>query len=98
MGKASAIEIEDYLADALDGRRVEFETLLTKHHKGPRNVEIMLVPDLGVDGKVHGIHLMCIDITERKVVEQQTCPPHVCRTAGLPDGYRTRRLRTPDSW
>ncbi len=71
IGEASAIEIEDYLNDALDGRRVEFETMLDKHGQGPRHVEIMLVPDHAVDGTVRGIHVLCIDVTERKVVEKQ---------------------------
>ncbi len=71
LGEQSAPEFEDYLADALSGHRVDFETQLTHQAKGLRHVQVMLVPDTDSDGKVKGIHGLCVDVTERKVVEQQ---------------------------
>ena len=55
------------------GHQVEFESSLTHQKKGQRNVQVMFVPDFDSEGKVNGIHVLCTDITERKVVEQQDC-------------------------
>ncbi len=70
-GEKSAQEFEDYFADAVGGRRIEFETQLNHQKKGLRHVQFMLVPDTGADGTTNGIHGLCVDVTERKVVEQQ---------------------------
>ncbi len=64
-------ELEDYLVDVLDGRRVDFESRLTHQRFGERQVQMMFVPDIAPDGKVQGIHSLCVDITEQKLVEEQ---------------------------
>ncbi len=70
-------DLEAYLSDAQTGRRVEFETQLNHRHQGVRDVQIMLVPDFAPDKTVKGIHSLCIDISERKLIEQQNSRRHV---------------------
>jgi DNA-binding CsgD family transcriptional regulator len=70
-GADSAEEIADYLADVIGGHQVEFESKLIHQKKGLRHVQVMFVPDFSSTGEVVGIHILCSDITERKVVEQQ---------------------------
>jgi PAS domain S-box-containing protein len=64
-------DIFDYLSDALENRRITFESATLHRTKGLRQVQFMLVPDIGKAGTVKGLHSLCIDITERKIVEQQ---------------------------
>ncbi len=64
-------EFSDYLADALLGRRVDFEMRLSKTTEQQRLVQIMLVPDRNVYGKVVGVHVLGIDITEQSKFRQQ---------------------------
>jgi PAS domain S-box-containing protein len=71
VGEQFGQEIEDYLADVLGGHRVDFESQLTHQQRGGRHVHMMLVPDKGSNGEVQGIHCLALDITERKVVEEQ---------------------------
>ena len=63
---------EQSFAKALAGQRQEFETVLTHRRKGPREVQVFLESDLALDGTIRGVHFLCIDISERKIVEQQT--------------------------
>jgi PAS domain S-box-containing protein len=71
LGALSNGEIADYLADALAGRRVNFEMQLTHRTNGQRHMQMMLVPDIGSRRAVTGIHVLGIDITDRKLVESQ---------------------------
>jgi PAS domain S-box-containing protein len=71
LGEVLAAEIEDYAPDVLSGRRVDFETTLQHRTKGLRHVQSMLVPDFSLSETATGIHALCIDITERKIVEEQ---------------------------
>ena len=64
-------EIKDYLNDVFAGHRVDFELRIVHQVKGPRHLQTMLVPDINLAGEVKGCHCLSIDITERKVVEQQ---------------------------
>ena len=64
-------ELEDYLVDVLDGRRVDFDSRLTHQHHGERQVQMMFVPDIAADATVQGIHSLCVDITEQKLIEEQ---------------------------
>jgi PAS domain S-box-containing protein len=63
--------LADYLGDVLDGHRVDFESRLTHQQDGERRVQVIFVPDIGPDRKVQGIHSLCIDVTERKLIEEQ---------------------------
>jgi PAS domain S-box-containing protein len=71
LGDNFVSEIEGQLSDAMNGRRADFESPLTHQHMGRRDMHIMLVPDAGADGKVKGLHCLCIDITDRKVIDEQ---------------------------
>ncbi len=64
-------ELKDYLGDVLEGHRVEFESRLNHQQHGQRQVQIIFVPDIGPDRQVKGIHSLCIDVTERKLIEEQ---------------------------
>ncbi len=71
LGGDLAEEVEDYFADAISGRRVDLESQMTHHTRGTRHVQMMLVPDEDPDRELRGLHCLCIDITERKTVEEQ---------------------------
>ena len=70
-GPESSEETSDYLADVMAGHQVEFESSLQHRKKGRRHVQVMFVPELDSSRNVTGIHILCTDITERKVVEKQ---------------------------
>ena len=67
----------DYFNDALEGRTVTFECDFRHPDRGLRQIQVMLVPDLQRGHKVNGIHTLCIDITERKIVEEQNARSRV---------------------
>ncbi len=64
-------EFIDYVTDALEGREVTFESTVTHIQKGSRYVQFTLVPDVGTDGKIAGVHTLCTDITESRIVDEQ---------------------------
>ncbi|MDA1017039.1 MAG: PAS domain-containing protein [Planctomycetota bacterium] len=59
------------LSDLLSDHRVEFESQVTHQQLGPRHVQLMLMPDTGSDGNVRGFHCLVIDISERKLIDEQ---------------------------
>jgi PAS domain S-box-containing protein len=67
----SNFELSNHLRDAFQGRTVDFELELGHPSKGIRLVQIILVPDVGVDGQAKGVHCFATDVTERRVVERQ---------------------------
>ena len=71
LGDEAFAEIVGYLEDALNNRQMDFPLNLVHKQKGLRQVQVMLVPDRGPNGNVQGIHLLAIDVTEHKIVEEQ---------------------------
>ncbi len=63
--------IRQHLAAALAGNEVRFETTINHARLGPRQVSLVLVPDVEQAGLAQGCHLMCMDVSDRKIVEQQ---------------------------
>ena len=64
-------QFEDYLADALLGREITFELTVEHEQHGPRELQSLFVPDCGADGAVIGVHGLCLDVTDRKLMETQ---------------------------
>ncbi len=61
------------LLRVLTGHRIEFEIQLNHQRLGTRLVRLILVPETSISSSdVIGIHSLCIDISEQKVVEIQT--------------------------
>jgi DNA-binding CsgD family transcriptional regulator len=48
-----------------------FDASLIHKEKGRRDVLMTLVPDVSTTGAVCGVHCLCADITERKIVDDQ---------------------------
>ncbi|NDZ19025.1 PAS domain S-box/diguanylate cyclase (GGDEF) domain-containing protein [Variovorax sp. WS11] len=70
---------------ALAGERVEFEAE-TKHGDFDRVTHVIYVPDIGADGKTHGIFSLSLDITALKQVERQLIElARVDTLTGLPN-------------
>ncbi|MEP6946139.1 MAG: PAS domain S-box protein [Acidobacteriota bacterium] len=54
------------VAEALAGEKCTFETILSYKRAGERYVNISYMPDIGVDGTVHGYYAMTHDLTDLK--------------------------------
>lgn len=73
----SNFELSSHLRDAFQGRTVDFELELGHRSKGVRLVQMILAPDIDVDGLVRGVHCFATDVTDRRVVEQQNASRRV---------------------
>jgi PAS domain S-box-containing protein len=62
---------EPYIKRALVGEQVSFENPLKKPSGVVIHVLVSLVPEIDAAGKVEGIYIVSIDITERKQAEEQ---------------------------
>jgi|CXWL01.1.fsa_nt_gi PAS domain S-box-containing protein len=58
--------LKPHIDRALSGEEVSFEALLTYSKIGDRNVHASYVPDIGVDGSVHGYYGLTHDLTDLK--------------------------------
>jgi PAS domain S-box-containing protein len=59
-------EIKPRIDEALSGVESTFETVLTYKNAGTRYVHVSLVPDIGIDGSVHGYYGLTHDLTDLK--------------------------------
>ena len=70
LGETSYAMIKEYVAAALSGRHVRYESsLLPLKHGGPRWVIADCVPDIDETGKINGYFGLVFDITDRKNAE-----------------------------
>ena len=58
--------LKPHIKKALSGEEVAFEALLTYSKVGERYVQASYVPDIGVDGSVHGYYGLTHDMTDLK--------------------------------
>jgi PAS domain S-box-containing protein len=58
--------IKPFIDECLSGKESTFETLLLYKTAGPRYVHGSFVPDIGIDGKVHGYYELTRDLTDIK--------------------------------
>ena len=63
-------EAQAYIAQALAGQRVSFESRLLDKQREMRDVHVSYAPDIAPDGTVNGFVALVQDITERKRTEQ----------------------------
>ncbi len=63
--------VQQHFEAALRGQRVTFETHLPAASNPRRWASVVLIPDVGDDGRVHGVYAMESDITERRMLEKQ---------------------------
>src|SRR5689334_18398457 len=68
LGDAAFANIKPHLDAALEGRTETFETELPYRLGGARFVRASYMPDL-VDGKVRGIFVLVVDISEEKLAQ-----------------------------
>lgn len=61
---------KDWIARALQGERVEFESE-TQQHDGVRHLHTTYIPDIAEDGMVLGLYALGIDVTASKESERQ---------------------------
>lgn len=66
VGPAAYREIKPRIDEALSGVESTFETVLTYRNAGTRYVHMSLVPDIGIDGSVHGYYGLTHDLTDLK--------------------------------
>lgn len=66
VGSAAYREIKPRIDEALSGAGPTFETVLTYKNAGSRYVHVSLVPDVGIDGSVHGYYELTHDLTDLK--------------------------------
>lgn len=71
MGEEFARIFELHKESAFSGREAVFESSLIHKDKGRRDVMMTLVPDVSATGTVCGVHCLCADITDRKIVDEQ---------------------------
>jgi len=71
VGEEFAQIFEHHRESVFSGREVVFESSLIHKNKGRRDVLMTLVPDVSATGTVCGVHCLCADITERKIVDKQ---------------------------
>ncbi len=66
VGISAYREIKPRIDEALSGVESTFETVLTYKNAGSRYVHVSLVPDVGIDGLVHGYYGLTHDLTDLK--------------------------------
>ena len=66
VGAAAYREIKPRIDEALSGSETTFETALVYKNAGTRYVHVSLVPDIGIDGMVHGYYGLTHDLTDLK--------------------------------
>lgn len=66
VGAAAYREMKPRIDEALSGVETTFETVLTYKNAGTRYVHVSLVPDVGIDGTVHGYYGLTHDLTDLK--------------------------------
>ena len=66
VGLSAYREIKPRIDEALSGVESTFETSLTYKNAGARYVHVSLVPDIGIDGSVHGYYGLTHDLTDLK--------------------------------
>ncbi len=66
VGTAAYREMKPRIDEALSGIESTFETVLTYKNAGTRYVHVSLVPDIGIDGSVHGYYSLTHDLTDLK--------------------------------
>ena len=72
-GENTFEKVSHFVDRVQTGETVRFECILPVKDDEPfRNVEVTLVPELDPKGTVNGILALLTDITERKVLEEQT--------------------------
>jgi PAS domain S-box-containing protein len=69
VGAAAYRELKPRIDEALVGVESTFETALTYKNAGTRYVHVSLVPDIGIDGIVHGYYGLTHDLTDLKQSE-----------------------------
>jgi len=65
MGEQGYRAVRQYMEEALSGRRVSFQTQLSRRDGSTRHINAHYVPDVAADGTVLGYFKLVEDITER---------------------------------
>ena len=66
IGSQAYDQVRTYMADALSGKTVRYESLINYRHGLPRYVDSRLIPDVTPDGTVRGMIALIEDVSERK--------------------------------
>jgi PAS domain S-box-containing protein len=70
LGETAYQTIQRYVAEALSGKKVTYESTVPYKDGGQRYIYATYVPDFDEEGKVKGFYALVNDITERKQMEQ----------------------------
>ena len=71
LGDAAYEQLRPYVATALSGRTVSFESTMDYAVAGRRNVSATYMPDVGEDGRIWGFVAVVSDVTELKAAERR---------------------------
>ncbi|MFN2500802.1 MAG: PAS domain S-box protein [Pyrinomonadaceae bacterium] len=69
-GTATYAAIEPKIDEALSGKEVTSETMLSFAKAGERYVRLSYVPDIGLDGQVNGFFALISDLTDLKLSQE----------------------------
>ena len=98
LGEAAFARLEPHFDRARAGERVEFETEVIYRDGGPRWIQAHYIPDSNGDGKVPGVFVLVLDVTERRRMESSLAAAHAelekhSQTLEATVAERTSRLR-----
>lgn len=71
LGHDNYEKIAHHLQEALRGKQVRFEYSFTSRQEENRWIEVVCVPNIGTQGRIHGFYALGIDLTERKRAEEE---------------------------
>ncbi|MBI1771815.1 MAG: EAL domain-containing protein [Burkholderiales bacterium] len=71
IGEPAFQHVRSYIAQALAGQAISYETTVPYLHGGTRTISAQLLPVFDHDGKVKGCYAMIVDISQRKQSEEQ---------------------------
>lgn len=67
-----SFKLNESRGSLLDGQRLEFAAEIEHRTLGARKLEVKLIPDTSPKGSVAGIHVLGIDVTERRKLQTQS--------------------------
>ncbi len=71
LGENNYAKVKSYIFEALGGKHVQCETRFTGSGGELKYLDVNFVPDIDVDGGVSGMYVLSIDITDKKLAEQE---------------------------
>ena len=72
LGERSYLKIVPHVKQALAGKKVHFTQDIELAVGRPLSLETIYVPDMDLQGGVHGFYILAIDVTERNFAQQES--------------------------